>query len=124
MGQDKSEIPKQLDYFSGTNYSERSTAAVQDENSVGYWLQNDARAKLQEAYSKLGLDNQRINGKHLLSYSIEDLVLEKKKVKNELKSYDIAFQSKFGRIPNRSEKEPMRHVYMYYKRLKQALQKQ
>lgn len=48
---------------------------------------------------------------------------EKKRVKNELKVYDQAFQSKFNRIPSRSEKEPMRNLYMYYKRLKQAIVK-
>lgn len=31
--------------------------------------------------------------------------------------------SKFNRIPNRTEKEPMRHLYMYYKRLKQYIQR-
>ena len=50
--------------------------------------------------------------------------MEKKKVKSELKTYDQGFLNKFGRIPNRNEKEPMRHIYMYYKRLKQALSKQ
>ena len=57
MGQDKSEIPKQLDYFSASNQSERSTMGPHDENSVGYWLQNDAKVKLQESLLKLGLDN-------------------------------------------------------------------
>lgn len=37
--------------------------------------------------------------------------------------YDIAFQTKFNRIPSRFEKEPMRNLYMYYKRLKQAIVK-
>ena len=46
MGQDKSEIPKQMDFFSTTNHSERTTAGPHDENSVGYWLQNEAKAKL------------------------------------------------------------------------------
>jgi ribosomal 30S subunit maturation factor RimM len=48
---------------------------------------------------------------------------EKKRVKNELKVYDNAFLAKFNRIPSRSEKEPMRNLYMYYKRLKQAIVK-
>ena len=30
---------------------------------------------------------------------------------------------RFQRAPNRTEKEPMRQIYMYYKRLKQYLQK-
>jgi hypothetical protein len=54
---------------------------------------------------------------------MDELQLEKKKVKNELKYYDQAFQLRFSRLPNRNEKEPMRQIYMYYKRLKQYIQK-
>lgn len=54
---------------------------------------------------------------------MDELQLEKKKVKNELKAYDIQFQRQFSRPPNRHEKEPMRHIYMYYKKLKQAITK-
>ena len=124
MGQDKSEIPKQ-DYFSSisnANQSDRGADSISD-NPVTSWLQSDAKSKLQEAFQKLGLDNTKVNGKHLLSYSLEELMQEKKKVKNELKYYDQAFLNKFSRIPNRTEKEPMRHIYMYYKRLKQSIQK-
>jgi len=46
---------------------------------------------------------------------------EKKRVKTELKIYDQSFQSKFKRAPSRVEKEPMRNLYMYYKRLKQSI---
>ena len=60
---------------------------------------------------------------HLVSYSLDDLQNEKKKVKNELKVYDQDFINKFKRAPNRSEKEPMRNLYMYYKRLKQYIDK-
>jgi hypothetical protein len=41
-----------------------------------------------DALSKLGLDPQKIQGKHLTGYTIEELQQEKKKVKNELKYYD------------------------------------
>ncbi len=84
---------------------------------------NEAKSRLNEAMNKLGLDNQKINGRHLAAYSMDELQLEKKKVKNELKYYDQAFQHRFARLPNRSEKEPMRQIYMYYKRLKQYIQR-
>lgn len=83
----------------------------------------DAKLRLQEAMQRLNLDSTRINGKHLLSYTMEELNMEKKRVKNELKVYDQTFLNKFGRVPQRTEKEPMRHIYMYYKRLKQAISK-
>ena len=54
----------------------------------------------------------------MTSYSLDELQNEKKKVKNELKVYDQEFINKFKRAPTRSEKEPMRNLYMYYKRLK------
>ena len=83
----------------------------------------EAKLKYQAACGKLGLDNQKIQGKHLSTFSMDDLMREKKKVKNELKIYDQAFQSKFKRAPSRAEKEPMRNLYMYYKRLKQCISK-
>ena len=74
--------------------------------------------KLMDAFVKLGIDHNKVNGKHLVGYSMSELNTEKKVVKNELKLYDQAFFNKFARVPNRTEKEPMRSLYMYYKRLK------
>ena len=50
-----------------------------------------------------------------------DLNEEKKRVKNELKRYDNCFNAEYKRYPDRREKEPMRPLYLYYKRLKQAI---
>jgi hypothetical protein len=47
--------------------------------------------------------------------------LRKMKVKNQLKNYDNNFKILFGRVPRREEKEPMRPLYVYYKKLKLAL---
>ena len=71
----------------------------------------------------MNLDSYKIQGKHLQTFSNEDLQREKKKVKTELKVYDQSFMSRFKRLPNRVEKEPMRNLYMYYKRLKQCIAK-
>jgi chromosome segregation ATPase len=49
--------------------------------------------------------------------------MEKKNVKNELKHYDTCFKTCYGRLPKREEKEPMRPLYMYYKRIKQTMSK-
>jgi len=49
------------------------------------------------------------------------LLEEKKRVKNELKRYDTSFNNEYKRFPDRKEKEPMRPLYLYYKRLKQAI---
>jgi hypothetical protein len=47
-----------------------------------------AKQKLMDTMTKLGLDGQKISGKHLQTYSLDELMHEKKKVKNELKYYD------------------------------------
>lgn len=100
-----------------------ATNADGTSNPVALWLLQEAKNKLGDSLNKLGLDSIKINGKHLAAYSMDDLQLEKKKVKNELKYYDQAFQVRFSRLPNRNEKEPMRQIYMFYKRLKQYIQK-
>ena len=103
--------------------SNRKKGEVTSDISVEQWLQIEAKSRLSEAFSKIGLDTQKINGKHLQAYTVDELQSEKKKVKNELKFYDQAFQNKFNRVPNRNEKEPMRNLYLYYKRLKQYIKK-
>jgi hypothetical protein len=80
-------------------------------------------SKYESSLTKLGLDTSKIQGKHLVSFSLDELQNEKKRVKNELKVYDQDFINKFKRAPTRSEKEPMRNLYMYYKRLKQYIEK-
>jgi predicted Mrr-cat superfamily restriction endonuclease len=97
-----------------------ATAGSAD-NPLTQWLVIDAKQKYQQAIQKLGLDSQKLQGKHLSGFSVDDLNNEKRKVKNELKVYDQAFLSKFKRLPSRVEKEPMRNLYMYYKRLKQYI---
>lgn len=126
MGQDKSEIPKQYDFYGGSTLAAEKQEGMKGtvDNSVTEWLQSEAKVKLQEAYKKLDLDNIKISGKHLITFTLEELQSEKKKVKNELKAYDLQFARSFNRPPSRHEKEPMRHIYMYYKKLKQAIAKQ
>ncbi|KAF4692017.1 hypothetical protein FOZ60_014342 [Perkinsus olseni] len=50
------------------------------------------------------------------------LMHEKRRVKQELKSYDVAFTAVHGRPPGRADKEPMRPLYTYYRGLKQAIE--
>lgn len=55
--------------------------------------------------------------------SLDELLHEKKSVKGELKVYDQSFSVKWGKQPQRADKEPMRQLYMYYKKLKQMISK-
>ena len=52
------------------------------------WIKQESSKKYEESLQKLGLDNSKIQGKHLVSYSLDELQNEKKRVKNELKVYD------------------------------------
>lgn len=101
----------------GPSQGTRSSSAGGIED-LGNWLKHESSQKYEESLQKLALDASKIQGKHLVSYSLDELNNEKKRVKNELKVYDQEFINKFKRAPSRSEKEPMRNLYMYYKRLK------
>ena len=42
----------------------------------------------------------------------------KKTLKSSLKSYDVTFLAKEGRMPTKAEKEPIRHLYERYNSVK------
>jgi hypothetical protein len=44
-------------------------------------------------------------------------------VKNELKRYDQTFVGLFIKPPAKTDKEPLRPLYMYYKKLKNLITK-
>lgn len=76
---------------------------------------------LEECFKRLDLTEKMLQKMKLQGHSLTQLYNEKKRVKNELKRYDLAFSSSFDRIPDREEKEPMRPLYIYYKDLKGAI---
>jgi hypothetical protein len=86
--------------------------------NISQWLQVDAKQKLKESMIKIGIDVGQVSGNHLQNYSVKALENEKRRVKNELKIYDQQFSGQFGRMPDKDEKQPMKPLYMYYKRLK------
>ena len=49
---------------------------------------------------------------------MDELNKIKRNVKNELKKYDQTFIHLFFRQPAKSDKEPLRPLYMFYKKLK------
>ena len=55
--------------------------------------------------------------------SVERLNNEKKKVKNELRNYDNDFNELFKYQPSSDEKQPFRPLYVYYKKLKEYINK-
>jgi len=91
--------------------------------SIPEWLHHNAPIYLKQSLVKLGLELENIEKMNLSNLSADELGERKKKTKNELKYYDTNFENSYGRFPNREEKEPMRPLYIYYKLLKQALDK-
>lgn len=91
-----------------------------DYASINNW-KNSGILKLEDALRRLNLDDQRIRSKNLVNFGLDFLLSEKSKVKAELKKYDNDFLDMFHRPPNRSEKEVMRPLYMYYKNLKNSI---
>jgi hypothetical protein len=93
-------------------------------------MEKEADKRRREAFKRLGLEEtlMRSNRKvdleqYIETMSVEGLANEKKRVKNELKSYDNDFSANFKRQPNHDEKEPLRPLYIYYKNLKGSLTK-
>lgn len=87
------------------------------------WINVEGPKRLKQSFSKLKLDNTKVQRKDFTSFIEDELVQEKKNVKNELKYYDNAFITVFGKAPGRADKEPMRPLYMYYQNLRKAITK-
>jgi hypothetical protein len=96
--------------------------------------QGQALPKEPEHDSGIFLDNAmrrlRLNG-GVIDQDISDrlrtkneILQEKKAVKYELKRHDTEFRAVHFRMPTRAEKEPLRPLYMYYRKLKQSLEKE
>ncbi len=54
-------------------------------------------------------------------FSFADLQARKRELKQQLKQYDINFVAQHGRMPVKAEKEPIRHLYESYNRLKSQI---
>jgi len=89
--------------------------------SMERWIKKDGPQKLQDALTNLNLDLRTVKKVNLSAFTYEQLNTEKKNVKNELKNYDSYFAAIFKRTPEREEKEPMRPLYIYYKKIKQYI---
>lgn len=114
--------------LSGTGGLQATNGAKDKPVSVSAWLTSEGKKKLDESLKRLKLDQSKLTGKGLASLKLEtlhvdDLNNEKKNVKNQLKLYDSAFIATFNKAPQRNDKEPMRPLYMYYKKLKHIITK-
>eukprot|EP00930_Biecheleria_cincta_P071295 TRINITY_DN5880_c0_g1_i1.p1 TRINITY_DN5880_c0_g1~~TRINITY_DN5880_c0_g1_i1.p1 ORF type:complete len:280 (+),score=62.11 TRINITY_DN5880_c0_g1_i1:23-862(+) len=101
-------------------------ADVVGEVPVLFWTAEERKMRLQMALKRLDLQDlltgaSEEQNKKVASMSATQLNQEKKRVKNELKKYDTDYRKQFKVLPNHSQKEAMRPLYMYYRRLKQQI---
>lgn len=88
------------------------------EPCFGMWRVEDGRARLREALTRLDLKDEDVAHPNLKQMSGRELAVEKRRIKQELKRYDAEFRRVSQRLPTHSEKEPMRPLYVYYRKLK------
>eukprot|EP00927_Polykrikos_kofoidii_P072562 TRINITY_DN68664_c0_g1_i1.p1 TRINITY_DN68664_c0_g1~~TRINITY_DN68664_c0_g1_i1.p1 ORF type:complete len:292 (-),score=61.08 TRINITY_DN68664_c0_g1_i1:44-919(-) len=82
------------------------------------WTLEEGRRRLREALTRLDLAEDRMAHPQLVRMNRYELSVEKRRVKQELKRYDSEFRKSYSRLPNHYEKEPLRPLYVYYRRLK------
>jgi hypothetical protein len=82
------------------------------------WSMEEGRRQLKEALTRLDLREDHVAHPGLMRMNKTELGGEKRRIKTELKRYDGEFRKQFMRLPLHSEKEPMRPLYVYYRRLK------
>lgn len=82
------------------------------------WSFQEGRERLRVALARLNLSEEHVAHTNLHRMTRNELMVEKRRVKQELKRYDADFRKQFMRLPTHMEKEPMRPLYVYYRRLK------
>jgi len=85
------------------------------------WSNEDGRQRLLQALQRLDLREDHVSHANLDRMGRHEFGAEKRRVKQELKRYDADFRKQFRRLPTHTEKEPMRPLYVYYRRLKTML---
>lgn len=82
------------------------------------WSPEESGHRLRAALARLDLAEDHVAHPNLGKMTRHELAAEKRRVKQELKRYDAEFRKQFARLPTHTEKEPMRPLYVYYRRLK------
>mmetsp|Transcript_42584 Transcript_42584/g.76942 ORF Transcript_42584/g.76942 Transcript_42584/m.76942 type:complete len:279 (-) Transcript_42584:160-996(-) len=94
---------------------------IMGEGPVLFWSVEERKQRLQLALKRLDLNEELLVTKKIVKMSRSELSHEKKRVKQELKKYDTDWRRQFKVLPNHAQKEVMRPLYIYYRKLKQAL---
>ena len=87
------------------------------------WRNTIGKKKFENSMHRLNIDEKKIKNLQLSNLSLDALQKEKAKVKNELKKYDSDFNEVFNHLPTKQDKEIMKPLYIYYKSIKNAIEK-
>lgn len=85
------------------------------------WSTDEGRRQLRESIARLELSEDHVAHHNINKMNKTELSAEKRRIKQELKRYDAEFRKQFMRLPTHTEKEPMRPLYVYYRRLKSMI---
>lgn len=88
---------------------------------ISSWSVDEGRRQLRESLARLELSEEHVAHPGLNKMNKQELAGEKRRIKQELKRYDAEFRKQFMRLPTHTEKEPMRPLYVYYRRLKSMI---
>ena len=88
------------------------------------WCMTIGKKKYEESLHRLQINERMIASRTLINeMSLEQLMNEKARVKQELKKYDEDFFEVFKSKPTKENKEIMKPLYYYYQKLKLAITK-
>ena len=88
------------------------------------WCSTIGQKKFEESMRRLQINEQIITSKRLINeMTLEALINEKARVKQELKKYDEDFYQVFKYKPSKEYKEIMKPLYYYYQKLKMGIEK-
>ena len=120
LNESKSEIP--IGNRSSSNLNAHLNESQGDSLE---WVGGSGKQFLEESLKRLQIDPKRYTYKDVVITQIgtDELNKVKRNVKNELKKYDQTFVHLFMRQPAKTDKEPLRPLYMFYKKLKQLIHK-
>ncbi|KAL7068290.1 hypothetical protein ACR3K2_12770 [Cryptosporidium serpentis] len=97
------------------NLKNNSTSSIDGENSIN---------SLEWLLKSLSLLNLPKNPQYydFSRHSEPELIELKRKVKKQLREFDITYQKKYGQLPKKNDKESLRPLYIYYRKLKQSIE--
>ena len=125
---DKSNQPSLIDNLINMNINKMINNNENNKQKINVtpkeWCSTIGQKKFEESMRRLQINEQIITSKKLINeMTLEALINEKARVKQELKKYDEDFYQVFKYKPTKEFKEIMKPLYYYYQKLKMGIEK-